>query len=95
MEETDQTSEAEAHPEDIRRLHSKRDQNGTYITLAAPTVAASQTSEETPLLLNGSTDGGNGTPDEIEDSGGGKWHGAADFDGLSWWRKPSVRTNYF
>jgi hypothetical protein len=47
------------------------------------TEALQDVAEDTPLLDNG---GGSGD----ERNGGDDWEGAADSEGLSWWRTPAV-----
>lgn len=49
-------------------------------------LGKSTSAEDAPLLGNGSGSGSdpNGSVTELE------WEGLADFEGLPWWRKPSV-----
>lgn len=49
----------------------------------------SRSSEESPLLgRDNHSDSGKGNNGETP------WNGHADFEGLSWWRRPSVRYNH-
>lgn len=44
--------------------------------------------ESSPLLGNGSGSGSDA--EHIRDSNDFQWEGSADFDGLTWWTRPSV-----
>lgn len=48
--------------------------------------------EGSPLLGSGSGSrrGSDDEDGEVEESGGHEWEGQGDFDGVAWWRKPSV-----
>jgi hypothetical protein len=100
--ENDQIFEAEASREASEYGHTGRDQNGADKMEVAARVATnsgydnqldSRTSEDSPLLSNEPVDATDGWPDDNGDANGGEWHGAKDFEGLPWWRTPSVRTN--
>ena len=43
--------------------------------------------EVTPLLASGS---GNSDADDNDDRKSSEWEGHVDFEGVTWWRKPSV-----
>ena len=66
-----------------RRLASGH--SGEEITVAARGGIDSRFVEELgenePLL---------GTPKDVPDQGAGEWEGAKDFEGLPWYKKPSV-----
>jgi hypothetical protein len=50
---------------------------------------ASVTTEESPLLPNGSG-GGSAFGEDGDGDAATKWPGATDFEGMPWWKKPLV-----
>jgi hypothetical protein len=95
--ETDRISEAEPS---TRRIYTGGDHDDANKTSVGASVATdsgydkqlvSPISEGSPLLSNGPANGRNDAPNGNE---GIEWHGAKDFEGLPWWRRPSVRTNW-
>lgn len=50
--------------------------------------STTRTSEDEPLLRNDAEDNGDGAPQTVIPT----WYGELDFEGLPWWRKPSVST---
>jgi hypothetical protein len=97
--ENDQIFEAEATLEGEEYEQSRLDytsgRNAGVRTMMASNSGydkhiASTTTEETPLLPNGSGND-SGPSDADNENTGLDWQGETDFEGLPWWRKPSVR----
>ena len=98
--------EAQSHTEEQRieeqeRFWGARDslRKNARRSMASITKKNIMTSEETPLLGNGSTSSTSGSGDDNGRNGHGSgdssdatlWEGHADYNGITWWRKPSVR----
>jgi hypothetical protein len=96
--ENDQIFEAETSLERDEYDESGADQTNGNSTGVGKLMAgnggyekhiASTTTEETPLLPNGSGNGSAPIDDDNENTGT-RWPGETDFEGLPWWNKPSV-----
>jgi hypothetical protein len=97
--ETNRVPEAESSSNSTRRRYPSGDYDGANKAMVTTDSGydkqlISPISEESPLLSNGSENGRNSAPSGNEGESDAEWHGAKDFEGLPWWRRPSVRTNW-
>ena len=94
--ENEQVFEADAELHGIEYMRSRsshataqKSRSPVKATFHGIEIEANSPSEESPLLPPDHRDGGSGEASEDGDAPA-KWNGERDFEGLPWWKKPSV-----
>ncbi len=85
-------AEAEVWADARRRLRSRQSRHESHGKKPDNRMVDHSIDEQTALLLGHPEESSDAIPDNDGDNNVPEWSGARDFEGMPWWRTPSVRT---
>lgn len=93
---TDEVFEADAEAEvwaDARRhLRSRQSRHESHNKKPVSGAVDHSVDEQAPLLLDHPGKSSDATSDNGDEDDAPEWSGARDFEGMPWWKRPSVKT---